>query len=134
MSVKIVVGFIALAGTAAETGVLVLNFIDLEIASRRKHKNGPLSTQEINEAVESATAMRVRPVAITAISTIAGLIPIIWSTGAGADVTHRIAAPVLGGMLTVLVLILLVFPVIYSLVLQIQERTRTREPKMRIIK
>ncbi|MGR9106051.1 MAG: efflux RND transporter permease subunit [Gammaproteobacteria bacterium] len=127
LSVAVVVGFIALAGTAAETGVLVLNFIDLEIAERRRQKQGPLSSAEINEAVESATAMRVRPVAITAISTIVGLFPIMWSTGSGADVTHRIAAPVLGGMSSVLLLTLLVFPVIYSLVLQFQEPRRSRD-------
>ena len=68
--------------------------------------------------------MRVRPVSITAFSTMIGLIPIMMATGSGADVTHRIAAPVLGGMFTVLILTLLVFPVIYSLVLQFQEKRK----------
>lgn len=124
ISVAAVVGFIALAGTAAETGVLVLSFIDLEVCRRRELKNAPLSSLEIRDAVEMATAMRVRPVAITAISTMVGLIPIMMSSGTGADVTQRIATPVVGGMLTVLVLSLLVFPVIYSLVLQFQEGQR----------
>lgn len=66
----------------------------------------------------SATALRVRLVAITSISTMAGLLPIMLSSGTGADVTQRIAALVLGGMVTVLLLSLLVFPVIYSFVLQ----------------
>lgn len=122
LSVAVYVGFIALAGTAAETGVMVLNFIDIEIARLRKQKQTPLSSTEIKAAVESATAMRVRPVSITAFSTMIGLIPIMMATGSGADVTHRIAAPVLGGMFTVLLLTLLVFPVIYSLVLQFQEK------------
>ena len=124
LSVAVYVGFIALAGTAAETGVMVLNFIDIEISRLRKQKQALLSSTEIKEAVESATAMRVRPVAITAFSTMIGLIPIMLATGSGADVTHRIAAPVLGGMFTVLILTLLVFPVIYSLVLQFQEKRK----------
>jgi len=124
LSVAVYVGFIALAGTAAETGVMVLNFIDIEIAKLRKKTQGLLSPAQIQQAVAEATALRVRPVAITAFSTMIGLIPIMLSTGTGADVTQRIAAPVLGGMLTVLLLSLLVFPVIYSLVLQVQERKR----------
>jgi len=122
LSVAVYVGFIALAGTAAETGVMVLNFIDIEIEKLRQQKQRLLSASEISNAVETATALRVRPVVITAISTMAGLIPIMLSNGTGADVTQRIAAPVLGGMLTVLLLSLLVFPVIYSLVLQSQEK------------
>ncbi len=124
LSVAVYVGFIALAGTAAETGVMVLNFIDIEIAKLRKQTQSLLSPDQIQQAVAEATALRVRPVAITAFSTMIGLIPIMLSTGTGADVTQRIAAPVLGGMLTVLLLSLLVFPVIYSLVLQLQERKR----------
>ncbi len=127
LSVAVYVGFIALAGTAAETGVMVLNFIDIEIAKLRRQKQKLLSSAEIREAVEAATAMRVRPVAITAFSTMIGLIPIMLATGSGADVTHRIAAPVLGGMVTVLLLTLLVFPVIYSLVLQFQEKRKQQD-------
>lgn len=124
LSVAVYVGFIALAGTAAETGVMMLNFIDIEIAKLRGQKQTLLSSEEIRRAVETATAMRVRPVSITAFSTMIGLIPIMMATGSGADVTHRIAAPVLGGMFTVLILTLLVFPVIYSLVLQFQEQRK----------
>jgi len=124
LSVAVYVGFIALAGTAAETGSMVLNFIDIEMLRVREQKQALLTGQEIKEAVEAATALRVRPVAITAFTTMLGLVPIMWATGSGADVTQRIAAPVLGGMLTVLVLSLLVFPVIYSLVLQFQERRK----------
>ena len=121
LSVAVYVGFIALAGTAAETGVMVLNFIDIEIGRLRKHKQRLLTSSEISKAVAAATALRVRPVAITAFSTMIGLLPIMLSNGTGADVTQRIAAPVLGGMFTVLLLSLLVFPVIYSLVLEFQE-------------
>ncbi|MGZ4970659.1 MAG: efflux RND transporter permease subunit [Methylobacter sp.] len=121
LSVAVYVGFIALAGTAAETGVMVLSFIDIEIEKLREQKQAPLTSDEIRAASEAATAMRVRPVAITSLANIVGLIPIMWATGAGADVTQRIAAPALGGMVTVLVLSLVVFPVIYSLALQFQE-------------
>ncbi len=121
LSVAVYVGFIALAGMAAEIGVLVLSFIDIEVAKRRKASSEPLTTAEIREAAQSATSLRVRPVAMTAVSTMAGLIPIMYSTSTGSDVTHRIAAPMLGGMLTVLILNLLVLPVIYSFVLQFQE-------------
>lgn len=127
LSVAVYVGFIALAGTAAETGVMVLNFIDIEIAKLRQQKQQLLSAPEISNAVATATALRVRPVAITAISTMIGLVPILLSSGTGADVTQRIAAPVLGGMVTVLLLSLLVFPVIYSLVLQFQEQRKRLE-------
>jgi Cu(I)/Ag(I) efflux system membrane protein CusA/SilA len=124
MSVAVAVGFIALAGMAAEIGVLVLSFIDGEIARQRTATAGRLAAAQIREAVRHATSMRVRPVVMTAVSTMGGLVPIMLSSGAGSDVTHRIAAPMLGGMLTVLVLNLLVLPVIYSLVLQSQELRR----------
>jgi Cu(I)/Ag(I) efflux system membrane protein CusA/SilA len=124
MSVGVAVGFIALAGMAAEIGVLVLSFIDSEVAKRRADSTLPLSVDEIKDAVLSATSKRVRPVAMTAVSTMAGLIPIMLSTSTGSDVTHRIAAPMLGGMLTVLILNLLVLPVLYSFVLQFQEAAK----------
>jgi len=127
MSVAVAVGFIALAGMAAEIGVLVLSFIDSEIAKRRAASGLPLSVNEIKDAVLSATSKRVRPVAMTAISTMAGLIPIMLSTSTGSDVTHRIAAPMLGGMLTVLILNLLVLPVMYSFILQFQETSKKRK-------
>ena len=125
MSVAVAVGFIALAGMAAEIGVLVLSFIDGEMAERRANSPDALSLTEIKDAVYTATSKRVRPVAMTAISTMAGLVPVMLSTGTGSDVTHRIAAPMLGGMLTVMILNLLVLPVIYSFVLQVQERRRS---------
>ena len=124
LSVAVAVGFIALAGMAAEIGVLVLSFIDTEIAKRRSATPLRLSLDEVKAAVLSATSRRVRPVAMTAISTMAGLVPIMLSSGTGSDVTHRIAAPMLGGMLTVLILNLLVLPVIYSFILQYQEKRR----------
>ena len=122
MSVAVAVGFIALAGMAAEIGVLVLSFIDTEVEKRRSEKGEALNTEEIKESAFYATSQRVRPVMMTAVSTMAGLIPIMLSMATGSDVTHRIAAPMLGGMLTVTILNLLVLPVMYSLVLQVKEK------------
>ncbi len=122
LSVAVVVGFIALAGVAAEIGVLVLTFIDQEIARRRKKKGGDLEGAEIMAAVHHGTSARVRPIAMTATAIIAGLLPIMWSSGTGSEVMQRIAAPMVGGMVTVTFLCLLVLPVIYGVVLQIQER------------
>jgi Cu(I)/Ag(I) efflux system membrane protein CusA/SilA len=122
MSVAVAVGFIALAGMAAEIGVLVLSFIDDEVKQLRQNSDRPLPLSVIKNGVVEATGRRVRPVVMTAVSTMAGLIPIMLSSGTGSDVTHRIAAPMLGGMLTVLILNLLVLPVLYSAVLQWQER------------
>lgn len=121
LSVAVAVGFIALAGMAAEIGVLVLSFIDLELNDLKAKVQRVLSKSDIKDAVLRATTKRVRPVAMTSTSTMAGLIPIMLSNTTGSDVTHRIAAPMLGGMLTVMILNLLVLPVIYSIVLQIKE-------------
>ncbi|MDT8407054.1 MAG: CusA/CzcA family heavy metal efflux RND transporter [Methylococcales bacterium] len=126
LSVAVYVGLIALAGTAAETGAMVLNFIDLEIKRLRQQHQRSLTTLEIHQAVSQATGQRLRPIAITVFTTLLGLLPVMWAEGAGADVTQRIAAPVLGGMVSVLLVSLLIFPVVYSSVLIWQEsRHRT---------
>jgi Cu(I)/Ag(I) efflux system membrane protein CusA/SilA len=128
LSGAVEVGFIALAGVAIETGVLVLTFIEesvkrhrLEKVARENNENARLSPQEILDAVRVGTSQRVRPVAMTATSTIVGLLPIMFIGGTGADVMQRIAAPMIGGMLTTTVLTLLVLPALYSLVTQFTE-------------
>jgi Cu(I)/Ag(I) efflux system membrane protein CusA/SilA len=123
MSVAVAVGFIALAGVAVETGVLVLTFIDEAIGEKKQEQGtlAELSDTDIIDAVHEGTSRRVRPVAMTATSTMVGLMPIMLIGGTGADVMQRIAAPMIGGMLTTMVLCLLILPVIYSFVLQ---RTR----------
>ena len=132
MSVAIAVGFIALAGVAVETGILVLTFIEETVSERRQLKaaayergdsDSPrLLQQEILQAIHEGTSKRVRPVAMTATSTIVGLLPIMLSSGTGSDVMQRIAAPMVGGMLTTTLLCLLVLPVIYTYVLQWREQ------------
>jgi copper/silver efflux system protein len=126
MSVAVAVGFIALAGVGAEIGILVLTFIDHEIKRRYEAKGSHLTKDEIWDAVHHGTSERVRPIIMTATAIIAGLLPIMWGSGTGSSVMQRIAAPMVGGMLTVTVLSLLVLPVIYGLVLQVQERLRLK--------
>lgn len=121
LSVAVAVGFIALAGVAAEIGVLVLTFIDQTLAKLRQ-QYPQLSSQQIMQAVFQGTSERVRPIAMTATAIIAGLLPIMWGSGTGSEVMQRIAAPMVGGMVTVTVLSLVVLPVIYGLVLQLQEK------------
>ena len=131
MSVAVAVGFIALAGVAVGTGVLVVTFIEDAVRERRREKadafkRGEISAPQLNkedilQSVTDGTSRRVRPVVMTATSTIVGLLPIMFSTGTGSDVMQRIAAPMVGGMLTTTLLCLLILPVIYTYVLQLKE-------------
>jgi len=122
MSVAVAVGFIALAGVAVETGVLVLSFVENALSDARKAKGGaPLTAEDVMSAVHEGTSRRVRPVAMTASSTIIGLLPIMLNSGTGSDVMQRIAAPMIGGMLTTTLLCLLVIPLIYGLLVTWKE-------------
>jgi Cu(I)/Ag(I) efflux system membrane protein CusA/SilA len=112
-SVAVAIGFIALAGVAAETGVVMLIYLDHAWKARRAA--GPLSMRDLYEAVMEGGAERVRPLMMTVTAIIAGLLPILWGGGAGASVMKRIAAPMIGGMLSSTILTLLVIPTIYSL-------------------
>jgi len=129
LSVAVAVGFIALAGVAAEIGVLVLTFIDQEVAQRRAAHQGVFSVEELRAAVQSGVAKRVRPIAMTATAVIAGLVPIMLGGGTGSDVMQRIAAPMIGGMVTTTLLCLIVLPVIYGALLQVREKRIIREAK-----
>jgi Cu(I)/Ag(I) efflux system membrane protein CusA/SilA len=114
LSVAVAIGFIALAGVAAETGVIMLIYLDH--AYRDREERGLLRTRtDVDAAVEEGAVERVRPKMMTVTAIMAGLIPILWSQGTGADVMKRIAAPMVGGMLTSTVLTLVVIPAIYSL-------------------
>lgn len=114
MSVATAIGFIALAGVAAETGVIMLIYLDQAYAERRRADT--LQTRDdVDAAVEYGAVERVRPKMMTVTAIIAGLLPILWSHGAGADVMKRIAAPMVGGMVSSTILTLLVIPAVYSL-------------------
>ena len=114
MSVAVAIGFIALAGVAAETGVIMLIYLDS--AYRDRGERGLLRDRaDVDAAVEWGSVERVRPKIMTVTAIMAGLLPILWSQGTGADVMKRIAAPMVGGMVSSTVLTLLVIPAIYSL-------------------
>jgi Cu(I)/Ag(I) efflux system membrane protein CusA/SilA len=113
VSTAVWVGLIALAGISAETGIVMLLFLDL--AYQKWKEEGRLRTMgDLREAVMYGAVKRLRPKVMT-VATNLGLIPILFSTGTGADVMQRIAAPVVGGLLTSLVLVLIIFPVIYMI-------------------
>lgn len=119
LSVAVAVGFIALAGVAAETGVIMLIYLDhaLEsMAKTRKAQGRTISLDDLQDAIVSGAVDRVRPKMMTVVAITAGLLPIMWSTGAGSEVTRRIAAPMVGGMASSTVLTLVVIPVVYALV------------------
>ncbi|MFQ5663969.1 MAG: efflux RND transporter permease subunit [Terriglobia bacterium] len=114
LSVAVWVGFIALAGVSAEIGVVMIVYLDQ--AYYRRLRQGRMNAPEdlYNSIIEGAV-MRLRPIVMTATAIIAGLLPIMWSHGTGADVMKRIAAPMVGGMLTSTLLTLIVIPVIYEM-------------------
>jgi len=114
LSVAVWVGIIALAGVAAETGVIMLVYLD-ESFERRVREDLMRTRQDLYEAILEGAAQRVRPVMMTVSAIIGGLLPIMWTTGTGADVMKRIAAPMIGGMVSATVLTLLVIPVLYAL-------------------
>ena len=112
MSVAVWVGIIALAGLDAETGVVMLLYLDL--AYEEWKRKGILRTiDDLKEAIYHGAVKRVRPKAMTVSAIIAGLLPIMWSHGTGADVMKRIAAPMVGGVVTSFILELIVYPAIY---------------------
>ncbi len=109
LSVAVAVGFIALAGVAAEIGVVMLLYLDRAWNERR----GLGHDESLEATIERGAVLRVRPILMTVTAIIAGLVPILWSHGTGASVMQRIAAPMIGGMVSATVLVLVVIPVLY---------------------
>jgi Cu(I)/Ag(I) efflux system membrane protein CusA/SilA len=113
VSVAVWVGIIALAGLDAETGVVMLLY--LQLAHAEHERNGRLvSERDLREAIVEGAAKRLRPKLMTVATMIIGLLPVLWSTGTGADVMKRIAAPMVGGLVTSFVLELSVYPAIFA--------------------
>jgi Cu(I)/Ag(I) efflux system membrane protein CusA/SilA len=112
LSVAVWVGIIALAGLDAETGVVMLLYLDLAYDDWRK-KDLLTSTAGLRDAIYHGAVKRVRPKAMTAAVIIAGLLPILWSHGAGADIMKRIATPMVGGIVTSTIMELMVYPAIF---------------------
>ncbi len=119
MSVAVAVGFIALAGVAAETGVVMLIYLDQamkEIEADRRGRGHPFTHGDLEAAIMQGAVERVRPKMMTVVAITAGLMPILWNTGAGSEVMQRIAVPMIGGMVSSTVLTLVIIPAIYVLV------------------
>jgi Cu(I)/Ag(I) efflux system membrane protein CusA/SilA len=118
-SVAVAVGFIALAGVAAETGVVMLIYLDnalKELKARRAAEGRAFTHDDLYDAIMEGAVERVRPKMMTVAAIMAGLLPIMWSHGAGAEVMQRIAVPMIGGMVSSTVLTLVVIPAIYALI------------------
>ncbi|MBA4094242.1 MAG: CusA/CzcA family heavy metal efflux RND transporter [Candidatus Accumulibacter sp.] len=121
LSVAVAVGFIALAGVAAETGVVMLIYLDhawAELKAKRCAAGATPTVGDLYDAVMEGAVERVRPKMMTVVAIMAGLLPILWGTGTGSEVMSRIAAPMVGGMISSTVLTLAVIPAIYALVKQ----------------
>ncbi len=118
-SVAVAVGFIALAGVAAETGVIMLIYLDQamkELAAKRSADGVSFTRADLHEAIMQGAVERVRPKMMTVVAIMAGLLPIMWSTGTGSEVMQRIAVPMIGGMISSTLLTLIVIPAVYALV------------------
>jgi Cu(I)/Ag(I) efflux system membrane protein CusA/SilA len=108
-SVAVAVGFIALAGVAVEIGIIMLTYLDNRISSMNQ-KNDLL---ELKQTIIEGSEQRIRPVMMTSLSIILGLLPVLYGSGTGSELMSRIAAPLVGGMISALFLSLIVLPVIY---------------------
>ncbi|MBX5004313.1 efflux RND transporter permease subunit [Rhizobium lentis] len=118
-SVAVAVGFIALAGVAAETGVIMLIYLDQALKERRSicaTEGRDFTKADLNRAIMVGAVERVRPKMMTVVAIMAGLVPILWSTGTGSEIMQRIAVPMIGGMISSTLLTLVVIPAIYGLI------------------
>jgi Cu(I)/Ag(I) efflux system membrane protein CusA/SilA len=114
LSTAVWVGLIAVGGVAAETGIVMIVYLDE--AFERYRREGRISTpDDVDEAVIEGAAARVRPLVMTVATTVLGLLPLLWETGVGADVSARTAAPVVGGLWSCMLLTLLVLPAAYAM-------------------
>jgi Cu(I)/Ag(I) efflux system membrane protein CusA/SilA len=113
MSVAVWVGIIALAGVDAETGVIMLLYLD-QAYEKWRHEGRMRTVQDLREAITEGAVKRIRPKMMTVMAILFGLLPIMWSHGAGADVMKRIAAPMIGGVISSFLLELMVYPAIYE--------------------
>jgi copper/silver efflux system protein len=119
LSVAVVVGFIALAGVAAETGIVMLIYLNqalAEVQARCDAAGRRLTRQDLYDAIMEGAVERVRPKMMTVVAIVAGLLPIMWSTGTGSEIMQRIAVPMIGGMISSTLLTLVVIPAVFGLV------------------
>jgi Cu(I)/Ag(I) efflux system membrane protein CusA/SilA len=126
LSVAVWVGIIALAGVDAETGVIMLLYLD-QAFDKRRNEGRMRTNQDLQEAISEGAVKRIRPKMMTVMAILVGLLPIMWSHGAGADVMKRIAAPMIGGVLSSFLLELLVYPAIYEVWRGREVKARSKE-------
>ncbi|MBN8911096.1 MAG: efflux RND transporter permease subunit, partial [Rhizobiales bacterium] len=136
LSVAVAVGFIALAGVAAETGVIMLIYLDHAVEekkAKRAAEGKPYTRSDLYEAIMVGAVERVRPKMMTVVAIMAGLLPILWSTGTGSEVMQRIAVPMIGGMVSSTLLTLIVIPAVYAIVkgwpLRVEDSVRDHRPQ-----
>jgi Cu(I)/Ag(I) efflux system membrane protein CusA/SilA len=129
-SVAVAVGFIALAGVAAQTGVVMLVYLDHAyeaMRAKRQAEGTVVSVDDLYAAIMQGAVERVRPKMMTVTAIMAGLVPIMISTGTGSEVMQRIAVPMLGGMVSSTILTLMVIPAVYALVKQPKTKGEERQ-------
>ena len=132
-SVAVAVGFIALVGVSAETGVVMLIYLDqaLEaVKAKRAAAGEQLRVEDVYDAVMQGAVMRVRPLMMTVVAIMAGLLPIMWGSGTGSETMRRIAAPMVGGMVSATILTLIVIPAIYAVVKELGIRREQRRTQV----
>lgn len=125
MSIAVGVGVIAVAGLAAETGVVMLVYLD-EAIGRYRSEGRLTSVEQLRSALEEGSVMRVRPLLMTVFTTFFGLLPLMFTTGTGAQVMQRLATPMVGGLFTAALLTLIVLPAAYMLIWQLRIESRQR--------
>jgi len=119
LSVAVGVGFIALSGVSVEIGVLMLVYLNQAFAKQRhiaESENRTFSNEDVNQAIIQGALMRIRPIMMTVAAIIAGLVPIMFGDGTGSEVMRRIAAPMIGGMVSATLLVLLVIPAVFKVI------------------
>src|SRR5262249_37681004 len=137
LSVAAAVGFIALAGVAAETGVVMLIYLDSalkDLQTERSAEGRAFTGDDLYTAIRTGAGERGRPKMMTVAAIMAGLLPIMWSHGTGAEVMQRIAVPMIGGMVSSTLLTLIVIPAIYALVKGASLRVAHLAPPWRMVR
>ncbi|PTQ76770.1 Cu(I)/Ag(I) efflux system membrane protein CusA/SilA [Nitrosomonas oligotropha] len=133
MSIAAAIGFIGLVGIAAESGMVMLEFLDQalkDVTAKREAAGSKVTVEDLYEAVVQGAVYRIRPVMMTIAGSVVGLLPVMFSSGTGSEVIRRISAPMVGGMVSATILTLIVFPAIYALVKEISIRHSLKTEKM----
>jgi Cu(I)/Ag(I) efflux system membrane protein CusA/SilA len=115
MSIAVIVGFLALLGVAAETAIVMIVYLQESVEESRKKRGRHFGVKDLNDAIYEGAVQRVRPKLMTVFAILAGLLPIMYTTGVGSEVMQRIAAPMIGGVVSSAVLSLLLIPIFYEM-------------------